>query len=595
VGSFLITIAPQDSFASAADTFQRGLARAAQPVQQTIAATGMHIAAFARWKGAGAALATEDASGRWLLAVGSWFHKEGASLGEEAALLSRIGRIGPERVARELEGFFAIMYGDPVTREIVVVTDPMGSRHCFVRDLGDCVAISTSSLLLARLAPAALDPIGTEEYLRLGVIYEDRTLFRDVKKIPPATIAQFSGGRPAGSSRYWRIADLEPAPNEAKSVNEFCTALERAARRIVQKYPHPVCDLTAGYDSRVMAAAMLRTGAAFETTVSGPAQSPDVTISQRLAVITGRPHWHIEPIAIDEESRWQAIERSVLLTDGEYDPVEYSRILRIHETLSARDFDASINGSYGEIARGYWWEALGLRVGAREPLDARALARQRYAAGAGSALFGRPIDLVEHLAAIIADANRDLSNRSNTLQMDHVYLQLRMQRWQGRIASSTDQVWPCLSFFLFRSVLESALRIDWRLRRGNGLIHRVLPMLSPALAAVPLDAGYPPVTLTLRTLPCYVAGIPHFAANLAGKVRRRVLKNDLAGADRVKQSRRQFRAGARVREILTPDTMKLRGFLDENLLRRFLEDSLRADFRFDAEWNRLLGVEMALR
>ncbi len=580
---------------SAADAFQRGLAGAARPVQRTIAATGAHIAAFARQKGAADALAIDEASGGWLVACGSWFHEEGAASGDEAALLSRIGEIGPEQVARELEGFFAIVYGNPRTDEIVAMTDPMGSRHCFVRDLGDCVALSTSSLLLSRLAPAALDPVGIEEYLRLGVIYEDRTLFRDVKKIPPATVARFSGGRPAGRSRYWRIADLEPATNESKSVTEFCTALDRAARRIVHKYPHPVCDLTAGYDSRVMAAAMLRTGAAFETTVSGPVQSPDVKISRRLAAITKRPHWHVEPVAMDDEARWQIIERSVLLTDGEYDPVEYSRILQIHETLAGRNFDASLNGSYGEIARGYWWEALGARAGAREPLDARALARQRYGAGAGNVLFGRPIDLVEHLAGIIADGIRDLSDRPNTLQMDQAYLQLRMQRWQGRIASSTDQIWPCLSFFLFRSVLESALCVDWRLRSGNGLIHRVLPMLSPALAATPLDAGYPPMRLTLRNSPYFLAGVPQFAANVAGKARRRILKNDLADADCVKQSRRQFRAGERAREILNPPAMKLRGLLDENLLRRFLEDSLREDFRLDAEWNRLLGVEMALR
>ena len=45
----------------------------------------------------------------------------------------------------------------------------------------------------------------------------------------------------------------------------------------------------------------------------------------------------------------------------------------------------------------------------------------------------------------VARAGAAITQFPNTSQMDNAYLTLRMQRWQGRIASSTNQIWPALS------------------------------------------------------------------------------------------------------------------------------------------------------
>ena len=42
------------------------------------------------------------------------------------------------------------------------------------------------------------------------------------------------------------------------------------------------------------------------------------------------------------------------------------------------------------------------------------------------------------------------------MRVDELYL-MRMRVWQSRIASSTNQVWRCLSPFLVKSVLETTL------------------------------------------------------------------------------------------------------------------------------------------
>src|SRR5262249_19461631 len=210
--------------------------------------------------------------------------------------------------------------------------------------------------------------------------------------------------------------------------------------------------------------------------------------------------------------------------DGEYDLFEYARIQKIHRRLLEK-FDVSINGSYGEICRGYWWEILRPKIGMRDDLDARVLARKRYTNGTGdSPLFppGEALDVVEHLAAIISRYNRDLVGSPNTAQMDNAYLMLRMHRWQGRIASSTDQIWPCLSPFLFRSVLETVLETEARYRKHNRMARRAMAGLQPELAAEPLDAGYPPIPLTMKTLIRFIPAFPLYAGKVLNKAARKL-------------------------------------------------------------------------
>src|SRR5262249_3376409 len=124
---------------------------------------------------------------------------------------------------------------------------------------------------------------------------------------------------------------------------------------------------------------------------------------------------------------------------------------------------------------------------------------------------GDGLDIVEHLAMIIGRLNRNLVEWPNTAQMDHAYLMLRMHRWQGRIASSTDQIWPCLSPFMLRSVLETALQTTVRTRKHSRLVRSLMTMLHPQLAEYPLEHGYPAAPLTLKNLPRFIPAMWRYA------------------------------------------------------------------------------------
>ncbi len=85
-----------------------------------------------------------------------------------------------------------------------MITDIIGSCHCFMRSFKNAIALSGSSLLLAGLMDFNLDPVGFQEFLYTGVIYEDRTIYREVRKLGPASIFKFSEGVLKSRQRYWR-------------------------------------------------------------------------------------------------------------------------------------------------------------------------------------------------------------------------------------------------------------------------------------------------------------------------------------------------------------------------------------------------------
>jgi asparagine synthase (glutamine-hydrolysing) len=602
LGNFLAIVFSRDFQSEADRLFRSGLDLARHVKSQTpsrvLELEWVRVASFPRTNGSGTPIVSDPETGSWLLAIGSWFHFDNFASGAEPQLLKRYIEVGPNRLAQELEGFFLIVIGDGRTKETLALTDLVGSCHGFVRAWSHGVGLSSSSLLLAGLENVNLDYVSCQEFICTGIIYEDRTVYREVRKLEPATVLRFAGGALKTKQRYWDITDTASEPLEGQSaVRSLSENLVYAAQRIGRSFARPICDLTGGYDSRAVVAAFLTAGVRFSTVVSGPPESRDVIVSRGIAEMLGLPHLHITP---NGNTCFKTITRTIALTDGEYDLFDYARILDVHQRL-AEQFDISINGSFGEVGRGYWWELLFPFAGMCRKVDARKISQLRYAAYSYDVSLFRPetrLDLVSHFAQIVEQTNAKLSTLPNTLQMDHAYLMLRMQRWQGRIASSTDQLWPCLSPFLFRSVLESMLRTSPSLRRRNLLIRRMLAQLQPRLADFPLEHGYPALPVTWQTfhrfwpLPIYYAKRILSKANLYLGSRKQVsliTRNDNLLV------RLQLWREEEVEELLCPGEMRLGALLERSAVEAFLEFSKQESFPFHDQWTRLLTLEYTLR
>ncbi|MBI5085308.1 MAG: hypothetical protein HZB13_12005, partial [Acidobacteria bacterium] len=294
--------------------------------------------------------------------------------------------------------------------------------------------------------------------------------------------------------RHWDIATkFHGAGPPPPSVGDTARSLVEAMDAISAAYPHPLVDLTGGYDSRLVFAAMLETGRPFTAIVNGPANSRDVMVAKSVASAFAVPLLHGERPDLAADEAWSRAAATIPLTDGEFDALLYFNTMQVHRS-SAERFSASVNGSNGEITKGYWYELLFPHTGRTGHFDPRRIAAKRFVFDLEpSPILAARFDLslVDEFAAFLDAANRDIIHLPNTALLDNAYLSLRMQYWQGRIASSTLRIWPVTSPFFFRRPMELAMATPGTVRLRLGLTTRLIEALNPRLAAMPLEHGYP--------------------------------------------------------------------------------------------------------
>jgi len=532
-----------------------------------------------------------------------WFAMSGAMFcdgdfgpnGLEALARRVQGGLSWEQAASSCEGAFAVVSGDPASGEAIVVTDRLGTVHLYHAFSGGVLLICTSSLVLASLLDPAWNPVACREFFATGTVFETNSLFQGIEKFPPATVTRFRNGTFLQQWKHWDVTRVlwDGADSEGDTAG-LAAALSGAMDTIGRNFPHPVLDLTGGFDSRAILGAMRGTGRPFSTVVNGQRGDPDVDMANFIAAKLRLDHRQQESRRTALADVWDDVEHSVALLDGEYDALLYCNVLDVHRRLS-QQFDISINGSCGEICKGYWWEVAFPFIGWRGKLTSRKLAAARFAyAGEPAAEFlalDFNEDIVDHFAAILDRANASLANFPNTALIDHAYLSLRMQRWQGRIASATLRLWPAASPFAFRDVMQMALSARPSLRLRHRMSRRLIETLDPELSRIPLDSGYPAAPLRWNNWPAFVSP---FLSDVKRKLRRR-LRGDSA-VPVLKQSLEELWSLPQVQDMMSePRKMRSGELYREQPLAEFLSASRRPDFGGKALFGRVMTLEMTAR
>jgi len=518
-----------------------------------------------------------------------------AERGRDAAwLIEQYLTHGADGLARRLQGLFALLIVDQRSRQARVITDRCGSLHVYWRQLADGVAVCTSSAVLAKLGDAQLDPVGVHEFIATGILYEDRSLWQGIRKIGPATVLTLDAAG-VQRQRYWDFIAVEPERlNLEEAVEQTHHGLVAVLKALPDTGEPLISDLTGGYDSRLLLTGLLDAQRPFHTTVSGSADHPDVTVAARIAAELGLQHQNISapPLPTAEE-----FDAAVRMTDGEFDAFDFARILHIHLRLAA-GHGMSLNGSFGELARGYWWELLWPKLANRQPLDVGRVARKRFAAiGYDQSIFAPAarLDLAAHMTEVAGRAIAPIAGYPNTTQMDCVYYRLRMQRWQGRIASSTNQLWPAFSPIGFAQVLDPILAAKADTRFRSLLARRLFQRFTPPLARIPLEHGYPPVPASIFNLWRFSPLLSHYGGKVINKVAAK-----LGGARKpaVQTARPDDTALLRetgIAEWRQSPLILQSGLFDDKALRNLLDQNSLTNGTRVEQWRRLMTLEALLR
>jgi hypothetical protein len=477
---------------------ESGLAAAAEWIARAkgLASSGGgdRVAKFLRRNGSGARPAFSDRG--FLVSAGSWRHPD-LPPDDNAALLAGLAAKGAN-VLDGLDGGFALAWHDGET--LTAVPDAFGRLRLYAAEAPEGVYIGTSPVALARAARCPdPDPVAAWELLATGVIYEDRSPFARVRRLVGGRRYRFRGGRPAGID----AAPLLPprARGAAATGADLAEACRAAIREWLPGGARPLPDLTGGLDSRLVLGFLLETGLPFDVTVTGDPGDPDVRVAAALARKLGLA---LRRVPRAGPPSFEAVLRAAARVEGTYDAAEYASIAAVHEPHS-KLFDLSVNGSGGEVFRNYWWDESHL---GRSAGDAAGELVRRFAYNAVPTPLPGKRDAAAHFREVLG---RTLAGRAGDplpALFDHAYLHLRMQCWQGAIASATNEFWPTLSPLLLARPLETLYRVPDRERLDRALLRSLLLSFPRPFHTTPLATGFTPVPCGLwRNLPG-VLGLP---------------------------------------------------------------------------------------
>jgi asparagine synthase (glutamine-hydrolysing) len=158
-----------------------------------------------------------------------------------------------------LDGMFALAVWDAARRRLVLARDPFGKKPLYYwADARRFVFASEIKALLAAGVPAEMDADNLGEYLAFGYVPTPRTLFRGIRRLPPAAWLGVDEAGLHGPESYWRLtvppAGTGPAVPADEARARLRELLEAAVRkRLASDVPLGVL-LSGGVDSSLVAA-----------------------------------------------------------------------------------------------------------------------------------------------------------------------------------------------------------------------------------------------------------------------------------------------------------------------------------------------------
>ncbi len=163
-----------------------------------------------------------------------------------------------DRVVERLNGMFGFALWDSVRRRLIIGRDRLGIKPIYTWSDGTRFAFASEakSLLALPWVRAALNEDALPGYLHLGYVASPQTLFKGIRKLPPATIVTIADGQ-VSERRYWRIDGRIDRRRSANDwVEQVRSRIEESVRmQMVADVPIGAF-LSGGIDSSAVVAMM---------------------------------------------------------------------------------------------------------------------------------------------------------------------------------------------------------------------------------------------------------------------------------------------------------------------------------------------------
>jgi asparagine synthase (glutamine-hydrolysing) len=221
----------------------------------------------------------------------------------------------------DVNGLFGGLLIDKLQQRAVLFNDRYGMERIYYHESADDFFFASEAKALLRVLPGtrAFDEQGLAEFLRYGCTLDEKTLFRDIRLLPGASLWTFTG-KMCSKRRYFDVAAWESQPvlDAASFEARYQEAFHRILPRYFQSDSQLGISLTGGLDTRMIMACRPKTGPPLTayTFSSGDGETLDVQLAARVASACRVPH---QVLSIDDDFflKFASLaDRTVYLTDG---------------------------------------------------------------------------------------------------------------------------------------------------------------------------------------------------------------------------------------------------------------------------------------
>jgi len=500
----------------------------------------------------------------------------------------------------DLDGAFAAVRFDADADRVEVVSDPFGMQAIYTAERDDRTYFSTCATALARHLSAPLDPLGSALFLRAGYQFGPLTNWTGVERLGPAVSIGFDGGRPRHRV-YW-TPSVDPgvrAMNLERTIDHCTEALRETLRAHLSGDERPWADLTGGFDSRLIAAALASCGMPFVANTNGDDAHVDVQLAGRVAAAGGiewhqfalPPGWAPGSSELNEAEAWG---------DGTLELVQLAAVLWGHG-IRGRRARTLVTGSGGEHVSARPWVQEFVRAGRSKTVNLTVnfdrLFAMRYLPPTDLSMLRRDPsgDVESYFRSTLGERAALAAGEPNTTQLDLIYAYKSIGHF-GAYRSASEASLRTEMPFYYRDVFSATFSAHHRWRNWHRLQKGMIERLSPAMARVPTTLGGPAEPLRVRNAHRFLPYLSDAAQATVRKLRGRQRGRGSVNAvtewgTRYERVLTELRAGG----LLDPGTMRSAELYDADRLTASLDRARGPDYPGWTVLLRIATLEAALR
>jgi hypothetical protein len=390
-------------------------------------------------------------------------------------------------------GPYTLFQIDRVAEQVSILNSREGLRNCFVSVRNDLRAYSTNLLLLAALTGASPDAEGIRQFIHIGAIIGDKTIFENVSLAPAASLHTYRN-ETWQTTRLWRLETAMPNSGvtrqiATKAVTEsFVNNLEFTSHF---ESGRVAADLSGGTDSRTVLCCLMEKQAKPVASTSGRADLPDVQIARKVAAKLGLQHYWYEPISAQMTD--ERVARAVELADGNRDVIGLAKRLPYYEE-KARRFDFITGGGGGPLFKDHYWLFEFNRVGLkREPNWDRIARLSLVAHSIQDDFFSGFSDCIMDNLAGLLRRRSGVVQGTNNQKLDFVYFDLKVPAFGGQDFSLTTQFMDVFHPMLDGANVQYAVNLPPEIRIRKILQFSMIQSLRPEICWITTDTGLPTI------------------------------------------------------------------------------------------------------